>query len=184
MTKEELNNRYFNWLCSIISNRYVDSESYQKLMKKLHSMDFTYTIPGDSNRETDGIDLRYRFSQEQNYIQPMCAVFLDDRPCSVLEMLVALSARCEEQIMCESDMEDRTGKWFWLMISNLGLDSMNDICYEDKTVEKTIKKMLNREFKRNGSGGLFRTANPDRDMRSVEIWEQMCWYLAEEYGSR
>ena len=77
-------------------------------------------IPMDGNRAEDGIDLRYRFGHEQHYSDAMVASFLDDRPCSVLEMMIALSIRCEEHIMDDPDVGNRTGQWFWSMIASLG----------------------------------------------------------------
>lgn len=87
---------------------------------------FTYTIALDGNRYDDGIDLRYRFGNEQGYRDNMIASYLDNRPCSVLEMIIALAIRLEEHIMDDPDIGNRTGQWFWDMIVSLGLGSMDD----------------------------------------------------------
>ena len=66
MTRHEelIRNEYFEWLVSIIAqNRYDNDISYGKLLSYLHSIEFTYSIPRDSNREADGEELRYRFSK-------------------------------------------------------------------------------------------------------------------------
>lgn len=100
MTFHELNQSYFAWMCQLVSNeRYSKRLSYRKLLTHLHEVEFTYTLPMDGNRAEDGIDLRYRFGYENDYSEPMIASGLDDRPCSVLEMMIALSMRCEEQII-------------------------------------------------------------------------------------
>ncbi len=180
MTKDELNDQYFNWMYQLVcDSRYAKGLSYRKLLHHLHEIDFTYTIPMDGNRWEDGIDLRYRFGYEEGYIQPMIASYLDDRSCSVLEMLIALSIRCEEHIMGDPNAGNRTGQWFWNMIVNLGLGSMNDIHYNEKFIDKSISRFLNREYQKDGTGGLFTVRRPKKDMRSTEIWYQMCWYLAE-----
>ena len=80
----------------------------------------------DADRAEDGINLRYRFGYENGYESAMIASYLDDRPCSVLEMMVALSMKMEEQIMDDPDIGDRTSVWFWKMIDNLGLGTMHD----------------------------------------------------------
>lgn len=180
MTKNELNNRYFNWMCQLVSvRRYSKGRSYRKLLQFLHRVDFYYIIPMDSNREADGIDLRYRFGYENSYEESMIASFLDDRPCSVLEMMIALAIRCEENIMDDPDIGDRAGQWFWSMIVNLGLEDMDDVKYNESYIDRAINRFLNREYKRNGEGGLFTVRHSGRDLRNVEIWYQMCWYLDE-----
>lgn len=178
MTRDELNNEYFNWMYQLVCNeKYYRRLSYCKLLSHLHNIEFTYIIGMDGNRAEDGIDLRYRFGYERQYIDPMIATYLDDRSCSLLEMLIALAMRCEEHIMDDPDVGNRTGQWFWNMIVNLGLGSMNDSKYDEKYVDGVISRFLNREYKRNGDGGLFTVPNCKNDLRSAEIWYQMCWYL-------
>ena len=114
MTRHEelIRNEYFEWLVSIIAqNRYDNDISYEKLLSYLHSIEFTYSIPRDSNREADGEELRYRFSKI-NAKHRDATLYLDG-PCSVLEMIVALAIRCEESIMDDTRYGDRTSQWFW-----------------------------------------------------------------------
>lgn len=178
MTKDELLNRYFDWMYQlVVDDRY--SKSYRKLFVRLHDTEFTYTIPMDGNRAEDGIDLRYRFGREQHYNDRMIASFLDDRPCSVLEMMIALSIRCEEHIMDDPDIGDRTGQWFWAMIASLGLGSMYDARFDRDRVDDILARFLERDYARNGEGGLFTVNLCRQDMRSIEIWYQMACYLKE-----
>lgn len=180
MTRDELNNAYFEWMYQLVcGEQHSKRLFYRKLLYLLHDMEFTYTIPMDGNRAEDGTDLRYRFGYENAYESSMIATYLDDQPCSVLEMMVALAIRCEEHIMDDPDIGDRTGQWFWNMIVNLGLGSMSDTNFDRDQVEKIIHKFLNHEYKRNGEGGLFTVKHIRINMRSVEIWYQMCWYLDE-----
>lgn len=180
MTKDELNNEYFDWMYQLVCNeRYSRNLSYRKLLCYLHSKEFIYTIGMDGNRADDGTDLRYRFGYEHGYEGPMIATDLDDRSCSILEMMIALSIRCEESIMDDPDIGNRTGQWFWNMIVNLGLGTMTDIKFDKDFVDDIITKFLNRDYERNGEGGLFSVKHCRRDLRSVEIWYQMCWYLDE-----
>lgn len=178
MNRNELINRYFDWMYQlVVDDRY--SESYHKLFSKLFDTDFTYTIPMDGNRAEDGIDLRYRFGHECLYPDSMIACLLDDRPCSILEMMIALALRCEEHIMDDPEIGDRTGKWFWIMLDNLGLGSMTDENYDPILVNDIIHRFLSHEYCRNGEGGLFTISNPPHDMRNTDIWYQMNWYLSE-----
>jgi len=178
MTKDELNNKYFEWMSQLVCDpRYLKRLSYQKLLTYLHTVEFVYSIGLDGNRFEDGIDLRYRFGFENSYEGPMVATYLDDRPCSVLEMLIALAIRCEEHIMDDPHEGNRVGQWFWNMIANLGLKSMSDTNFDKGYADGVIYRFLNREYKRNGEGGLFTVEHCNYDLRSVEIWYQMCWYL-------
>lgn len=178
MTEKELNNRYFNWMYQLVSDeRYTKGLSYKKLINHLNDIDFQYSIPMDGNRADDGIGLRYRFGYEQKYEESMIANHLDTRPCSVLEMMIALSLRCEEHIMHDPDIGDRTGQWFWGMIINLGLESMDDSNFDMIHTDDVIFRFMDRKYKKNGEGGLFTVDNYKYDMRSVEIWWQMNWYL-------
>ncbi len=180
MTKNELNKEYFEWMYQLVrKDGYSKRLSYRKLFTHLHDIEFTYIIRMDGNRAEDGIDLRYRFGYEQGYDSPMITTLLNDRPCSVLEMLIALAIRCEEHIMDDPDIGNRTGQWFWNMIINLGLGSMDDSKFDENYVEDVVSRFLDRKYKRNGEGGLFTVKNCKHDLRTVEIWYQMCWYLDE-----
>lgn len=180
MTKSDIiNDRYFAWICDLIcdDSRKTKELSYWKLLSFLYDMEFSYIIPMDDNRAEDGIDLRYRFRNEKRIEDAAISSYLDDRPCSVLEMMAALAIRCEEHIMEDPDIGNRTDKWFWDMITSLGLESMDDIGFDMRYVNHVITKFLERKYKRNGKGGLFTVKHCARDMRTAEIWYQMCWYL-------
>ncbi|GHV42415.1 hypothetical protein FACS189490_11330 [Clostridia bacterium] len=180
MTKDELNNKYFEWMYQLVSDRkHIGDLSYRKLLSYLHGVDFTYSLRMDSNRESDGINLRYRFGHEHSYKEPIIASYLDDRPCSVLEMMVSLSIRCEEHIMDDPEIGNRTGEWFWGMIHNLGLYCLSDRNFEKGYVDAVISKLLNRQYDEDGTGGLFTVQNCKYDLRTTDIWYQMCWYLNE-----
>lgn len=173
--EEDIREEYFEWLYDYVcKGRSHKTISYVKLFKLLDKIEFTYSIPNDANRASDGIDLRYRFclykgDNELNYIL--------DRPCTVLEMMVALAVRCEETIMDNTGYGDRTGQWFWDMMSNLGIGMMNDEIYDEAVVEDIILTFLNRQYRPDGKGGLFYIRGCEDDLRDIEIWVQLCWYL-------
>lgn len=179
MTRNELNNLYFEWMCGIVCNKeYIGNKSYTRLLKKLHATPFNYTIEMDGNRFEDGVDLRYRFGYTYDYSDSTIAYYLDVHPCSMLEMMVALSLRIEEHIMCDDTIGDRTAKWFWGMIDNLGLIGLDDgFHYSENLVMQAVRRLERHEYGPNGEGGLFTVENPREDMRNVEIWYQANWYL-------
>lgn len=184
MTKSELNDQYFDWLYQLVVDRRYSKQTYINLFERLYQTEFTYLIPMDGNRAEDGVELRYRFGHEQGYPEAMVASLLDDRPCSVLEMIMALASRMESQIMSDPDIGDRTGQWFWSMLTSLGIGSMNDFRFDSDWVDYAIRRFLNRDYYPNGEGGLFTISNPPRDMRNVEIWYQMNYYLHEFMNER
>lgn len=174
--KDRIINIYFSWLCDFVCFERFSSEiSYRKLLMVLHKTEFTYIIPMDVNRANDGIDLRWRFVCEHPEFDD-AELYLEG-PCSVLEMLVALSLRCEETIMDDTRFGNRTSQWFWGMITNLGLGSMSDERFDKRYVKDRINIFLNREYSPDGKGGLFKIRNCEYDLRYIEIWTQLNWYL-------
>lgn len=179
MTNENLINEYFDWMYQLVCSNRNKRLSYRKLFCQLFDTEFIYILGMDSNRADDGINLRYRFGYECHHPDPMIATLLDNRPCSVLEMMIALSMRCEENIMVDPDVGDRIGQWFWNMIVSLGLGSMSDGRYDKNYVADVLERFINREYERNGHGGLFTVEYTNTDMRTAEIWTQMHLYLGE-----
>ena len=173
--EDEIINEYFDWLYNYVcKGRSHDKVSYTKLFECLHQIEFTYLIPKDANRAGDGIDLRYRFAMLKDDVG---IVDILDGPCSVLEMMVALAIRCEETIMDNTGYGDRTGQWFWDMMNNLGIGMMNNDIFEAEIVEDIIHNFLNRCYEPDGKGGLFYIRGCEDDLRDIEIWVQLCWYL-------
>lgn len=180
MTRDEAAEMYFDWMYGLVCRgKRFKRASYRKLFHCLHATEFYYILPMDENRESDGFDLRYRFGYENDIPDYAIANLLDDRKCSVLEMMVALCLRCEESIMDDPEIGDRTGQWFWEMIESLGLSSMSDSRFVRKRADGIIGRFLKREYGSDGAGGLFTVSKPPRDLRSVEIWYQMMWHLDE-----
>ena len=130
----------------------------------------------DGNRADDGINLRYHFKQE-NHIRSVDVDRYLCGECSVLEMMVALSLRVEDDIMDDPVKGNRTGEWFDIMLESLGLDMMVDGHFNEKRVRHIIYNFIDRNYKPDGTGGLFRIENCPYDLRNVEIWYQMCWYF-------
>lgn len=178
MLQEELEKRYFEWLYSLV---YSDNEynrlSYRKLLTLLYNTEFTYILKMDINRAKDGVDFRYRFGYEKDYPNYTISRYLDDKPCNVLEMMVALAFKAEEQIMDDCNYGNRTGQWFWNMVVSLGLGNMHDSNFDEGYVRWVVYNFLNRDYEANGKGGLFTVENCRYDLRTMEIWSQCMWYL-------
>lgn len=96
---------------------------------------------------------------------------------SLEEMLIALAFRCEEHIMSDPEVGNRMGQWFWSMIVSLGLSHMTDQFFDLENVNNVIFRFMEHQYDRNGNGGLFTIDDCKYDLRTVEIWWQMNWYL-------
>lgn len=180
--KERLRSDYFEWMYDLMcEGRFAPSVTYRRLFEFLHEVEFTYFVPHDENRAADGISLRYRYCLNHDCED---LDYCLDGPCSVLEMMVALAIRCEERIMSDPDYGDRTGQWFWSMISSLGLSSMTDYNFDECLVNDIVVRFLNRDYAPDGRGGLFTIRRWNRDARDAEIWHQLMAYLNTIEGLR
>lgn len=192
MAKNELNNdwlfdglgrEYFEWLVQLVRDPEHKQESFRTLLRHLHMCVFAPSLPMDANRAEDGINLRYRFGYEREYSDPLIASYLDFFPCSMLEMMVGLSFRCEEEIMGDPLDAFRAGKWFWEMIESLGLADQDNENFDESYTHAVVDRFLRHEYARDGRGGLFTIPAMgydslyDADMRNIEIWRQLCRYL-------
>ena len=179
LNEVSLRNEYFEWLFRLVNPDQGPRElSYDLLLRRLHDTDFRWILPRDQNRAEDGRDLRYRFAlTKDDEFSPNYILHVLAGPCSVLEMMIALTLRCEETIMDDPSIGDRTSQWFWGMVVNLGLGSMIDSRYDERFVDESLDRFLSRNYDPDGRGGLFTIRHCDRDLRDVEIWVQLLWYL-------
>ncbi len=172
---------YFTWLYSLVGLEDKEHKNYWRLLGRLHKNEFVWFVPNDDNRAVDGIALREQFAEEYSITKEDCLTILDG-PCSVLEMLIALSIRCANDIRDDLTCTDV----FWEMISNLGLDGEE---YQDgyfgpeqmMKVDEIARKLVTRSYCKDGSGGgLFPLFHPSKDQKRVEIWYQMQSYFLEK----
>lgn len=176
----EVKSDYFQWLCGIVHADDPDG-SFYSLMRALFEHEFRWSVDNDSNRAEDGECLRDDFADQSLYLDYSSI----GGPCNVLEMMVALAGRINQDIMW-SPNNDRTIVWFWEMISNLGLDEYDDDHWEEPRsrmmVDFVLDRWLYRWYRPDGVGGIFPLEDPLEDQRDVEIWYQMNTYFLEKYG--
>ena len=67
--------------------------------------------------------------------------------------------------------------WFWMMLDNLDLSAMTDDKYDRMYVYGRVNLFMNREYEPDGDGNIIYIPDCKDDLRKVEIWWQMCWYL-------
>lgn len=163
---------YGQWLLNRVG---FHKRNYSILMKHLHNSPFEPMMERDENRSADGTMLRGDFFSDIG----VSGDFLD-RECSVLEMLVGLSIRIDEEYI-GNPAEPHPEIIFWKMICNLGLNRYIDKIFEYDAVFEILKTWILREFSFDGRGSIFPLKYPETDQRNCEIWSQMQAYLDENY---
>ena len=180
MISNRIRNDYFNWIYEMMCDGL--DESYYKLFDYLYNCQFVWTIPEDASRAIDGKNFRYQFGYLYSISRSTIDETFGNSPCSVLEMLAALAYRCEDTIMSNTKLGDRTAQWFWSMLSSIGISNQTDEVFNASLVGHKIYIFLNRTYKKNGKGGAFTIHDKSKDMRRVDLWYQMCYYLNELDG--
>lgn len=174
---------YFEWLCDKID---LEPGVYDILIRELYTTPFEWVLDLDENRAEDGIILRGFFHN------PDGSTALDtfaDKPCSILEMLIALSEKMD-YLMSDDGRGDRTRLWFWEMIENLGLDIFADVFFSEpfgedmkrlSQLHNICDRWMHREFNYRGYGSPFPLKDPHRDQREQHLIDQMNDYILENY---
>lgn len=168
---------YLNWLLNRVNYSGHSVGDYIYLLTYLFEREFTWSIPMDENRAKDGVGLRYEYCEEYNVDEEV----FGQKPCSVLEFMIALSVNWEHEITYDFRKGDRSNKWFWLMLDNLGLLDYPDYEFDGRNVEKIVDIFLNRSYQKNGEGGMFPLKTGKMDQTRCEIWMQLQNYLIENW---
>ncbi len=173
-----MNDAYFRWLIELIGDKYIEG-NYQKLLWKLYSTDYIWELDYDRNRAADGLFLRHIYARSTGFLVNFD---IENRPCTMLEMMIALARKAEDDIMHDPDFGDRTGYWFWTIIQNLGLDIYDDSYFFESEIDRILDVFLHHRYAKNGSsGGAFPVKTKTRDLRKTDLWWQMNSYLEENF---
>lgn len=171
---------YKDWLIDRIG--FYD-EYYKKLISELHDIPFTFLIEKDANRAEDGKYYRNEFlsslhEDDRKYVLD-CGYF-EQQPCSVLEMLVGMAIRIEDEYT-GTPGEERPDLIFFDMVQNLRLSRFTDSNFDKEKVDEIVKKWLDRDFESSGLGSIFPLNHTKRDQKKIEIWDQAMEYLSENF---
>lgn len=165
---EALLGAYLEWLRPQVG---VDRQrrGYSNLLHMMATTEFVPTVPYDDNRAMDGLDVRREFSAELGIEMEALG------PCSVLEVLVALSRRLAFNVG-----GDAAG-WAWQLLCNLELERFADPIGRRKQhqVEEILEALIWRNYQPDGTGGFFPLDHPQDDQTKVELWYQMAAYVNE-----
>lgn len=179
MNGSRIESLYFEWLSDIVCpDNASKKRAFYDLLCFLQDTPFRYSIANDKNRVGDAIALRMLFL-DINHIDPQHHSVISFEA-SVLEVLISLAKRCEEDIMDDLGFGNRTEKWFWVMLENLELDYMSNKKFNMVIAKRRIDVFLDRRYDMNGKGGAFILQKCSKNMREVELWYQLNWYLGEK----
>lgn len=185
-------NSYFDWLLGVVEHEKCE-KSYFLMLKELSKTVFWIKkgISRDANRAVDGIKLRdeYFIELREAGYSDYCDPNLASCGCSILEMIIGISKRMNDQLMTEEG-EDKTAQYFWEIIENLGLDEFDDEEFAESSTGSTMKirkiceNLCERRYKSDGTcGGMFpMPGNTKGNQKKMEIWFQMQEYINWKYA--
>ena len=179
----KIRNQYFLWLCSMVCrdldyrNKKTIKDTYSKdtywyMLRTLGKTEFYSIIDKDDNRAGDGLYLRELFCEECKYGANEYNM-INAGPCSVLEMLIALSRR-----LAGSQNTYTVEDIFWMMCNNIGV-AKDDLHVNVDEMRHNLDVFLSRKYRKDGKGGLFPLKKHKNDQTQIEIWIQANAWLNE-----
>lgn len=150
------------------------ADRYSDLCETLLDIEFEYHIGNDCDRAEDGLNLRREFE---------CIIgarISDVSPCSMLEMLVAVSIRTAE-LMYEGEEDDTPGDYFWIFLGYLGLDKMRNRS-DFRRCQRQIVNICATFMDENCQNvDIVDVKHKPKNWSNLEIWKRINWFLTENY---
>lgn len=141
------------------------------LVSALASVEFVPRHPMDENRANDGLELRADFEYETgDYIDKSSGLIPQ---CTFFEMVAALAIRCENDLMRNPLIGNRTSKWFFEFLANLGVLGLNE-----RDVDLIVDAC---EAFMDGKKDMFPLKKRGIKQSNEQIWKQLSAYINENY---
>ena len=152
---------------------------YNLLFDDLFSIEFRWHVALDAKR-IDDAEYYIRDKFDDGTLEKLGC------PVSVLEVLLAMSYRCEHDVM-GSRGDSKFYFWFWEFLENFGLLEFSDDLYEKDAVFSIVNDWLDDRYdpyfgktpfpvKKLKTAGQMAIAN-----YALGKWNFMCKYLSENY---
>lgn len=170
-----MNNLWLDYRDWLINLCHFNKKGYDELLTQLHFSPFEVILDRDDNRVQDGLSFRQQFLNENGINGDFY-----DHPCGILEVLVALSIRIDNEFV-GNPVDPHPEMLFWMMICNLGLDKFDNKHYNSDFIYEILGRFVSRQYDFNGNGGIFPLKNARNDQRKNEIWNQMLAYVSENF---
>ena len=135
----------------------------------------------DENRAKDGIQLRDIWQRANNLSEEDIAFGVS----KILEVLIGISKRVLYEIYGSKWAElFSPSDIFWVLLENLSLEKFSDEylaagMFEE--IDEILIIWIERHYNRNGVGGIFPVMRASKNMRNLELWDQMSLYIHENW---
>lgn len=174
----ELERDYYNWLTAKIPGW---RDAYPELISRLYATPFRVTLLQDENRVADGLSLRSRYAWEKGLDRLAQDILKACRPCGILELMLAMSIRCEEEYLASPSEDEPLGSaWFGPMVHSLGLAHQTGPFYDEHSVDLTLRMFMDHQYRPDGFGSLFWIRGTTEDLRKMELWRQMMLWIEQK----
>lgn len=159
---------YFFVLCDMIAVEFRN-RTYYKLCEALFYEPYEDTMGVDPSI-TGGIEeLRDKNNAPMNF------------PHSMLEMMISIAIAMNNVSDWETYDSDLVPYYFWDMMTNIRIDSMDDEHFDRRVVQAAIDSIKQRSYCFDGSFGLFGKLefSEYEDIRSLSLWDQAMLYVSD-----
>lgn len=146
----------------------LDGYGYEDMLKVLWNTPFEVKVGRDVNLLNEANDFRYNHGLR------------NDNPGNCLEILYQLSYKMDS-LLYDGDHGPRYVEWFWLMIKNMGLIIFDNENFNYKEVKRKVDIFSQRKYKPDGKGGPFPLQRPISNMKKVDYWYQLNYYVNENF---
>jgi hypothetical protein len=174
----DIKQEYFNHLVDMVVDKRHPKVDYIPLLDLLHSLKFEWSIDMDENRASDGAFLRDKWLDSEGLYSYKYE--FEDEKVSVLEVLIGIAERFEYQVGNIMD-GDHISERFWEILRNLDVEKYSAGNYKPLNIKEKVRNWMLRRYKRDGSGSIFPVKKCEKDMREMQIWDQMSFYIMENY---
>jgi len=167
------------WLIESVNNR--KDKRFNRLLTILYNKEFYSLINYDENRAKDGTQLRNLWQSENKLSEEDIAFGV----AKILEVLLGISKRVWHEIYGSKYSEKLDpSDIFWILLDNLGLTKFSDEYLASgmfEEIDEILVRWVERQYNKNGVGGIFPVLRASKNMRNLELWDQMSLYIHENW---
>lgn len=133
---------------------------------------FEVKVKNDANRVIQALNMRKELGYHPRKFEKDLA--------NCFEIFIILAQNMDD-ILHDLKHGNRTEEWFWLMMKNMGLIFHDNDDFVESDVDTILDMFVHRKYYKNGDGGPFPLKRPLDNMRRVELWYQVNWYVNENF---